>query len=72
MNNKVTQPVQLYGDNLEEVEEFIYLGSLLTCCSSEFEVRSRLTKSRPAFILLRNFWNNGNISTKNQTKNVQI
>ena len=69
MNTKVTQPVQLYSDDLVEVEEFTYLGSLVTTNgSSDSEVKSRLAKARHAFRLLRNFWKNGNISTKTKLR----
>ena len=71
MKTKVTQPVQLYGDNLEEVEEFIYLRSLLTDGSSDSKVTSRSAKARHAFRLLRNIWENGN-STKTKLRIFKI
>ena len=56
MNTRVTQPVQLYGNDIENVEEFIYLGSLMSADgSSDAEVQARLAKTRSAFRILRNF-----------------
>ena len=56
MNTRVTQPVQLYGNDIENVEEFIYLGSLMSADgSSDAEVQARLAKARNAFRTLRNF-----------------
>ena len=62
MHTRVAQPVQLYGVDIEDVEEFVYLGSLMSSDgSSDAEVKARLTKARIAFRTLRNFWRNGNI-----------
>ena len=63
MNTRVTQPVQLYGNDIEDVDEFIYLGSLMSADgSSDAEVQARLAKARNAFRTLRNFWKSGSIS----------
>ena len=69
MNAKTTQPVQLYGKNLEDVEEFTYLGSIMSSDgTSDAEVRARLTKARIAFRTLKNFWKSGNISQKTKLR----
>ena len=67
MNAKVSKPVQLFGEDIEDVEEFIYLGSTMAADgSSDADVKARLAKARQAFRTLRNFWKNANISQ--QTK----
>ena len=69
MHTRVTQPVQLYGEDIEDVEEFIYLGSVMSSDgSSDAEVKARLAKARNAFRTLRNFWRNGNISQKTKLR----
>ena len=69
MHTRVTQPVQLYGEDIEDVEEFIYLGSVMSSDgSSDAEVQARLAKARNAFRTLRNFWRNGNISKKTKLR----
>ena len=46
MHTRVTQPVQLYGEDIEDVEEFIYLGSVMSSDgSSDAEVQARLAKA---------------------------
>ena len=63
MNTRVTQPIQLFGEDIAEVNEFVYLGSLMSVDgSSDAEVKARLSKARHAFRTLRNFWRNQNIS----------
>ena len=63
MNTRGTQPVQLYGVDIEDVEDFVYLGTLMTSDgSSDAEVKARLAKARTAFCTLRNFWRNGIIN----------
>ena len=63
MNAKTTQPVQLYGKNLADVEECTYLGSIMSLDgTSDAEVRERLAKAKIAFRTLKKFGKNGNIS----------
>ena len=67
MHTRVTQPVQLYGNDIEDVDEFIYLGSLMSADgSSDAEVQARLAKARNAFRTLRTFLRAGtSVSTLN-------
>ena len=63
MNTRVTQPIQLFGEDIAEVDEFVYLGSLMSVDgSSDAEVKARLSRARHAFRTLRSFWRNKNIS----------
>ena len=62
---KTTQPVQLYGKNLADVEEFTYLGSIMSSDgTSDAEVRGSLAKARISIRTLRyrKIKKNGNIS----------
>ena len=54
---------QTFKNCIAEVNEFVYLGSLMSVDgSSDAEVKARLSKARHAFRTLRNFWRNQNIS----------
>ena len=47
----------LEGEGLEEVESFRYLGSIVdTRGGTEADVKSRISKARAAFHILRNVW----------------
>ena len=68
MNSGVNQPVQLYENNLADVGEFIYIGSIMSSdLISDAEVKARLAKARAAFRTLM-FWRNGNISQNTQLR----
>ena len=55
--------VTLAGKAIEEVQEFIYLGSKITADgNSENDVLSRIAKSRGAFASLKNIWKSSKIS----------
>ena len=50
-------PIMLEGETLEEVKDFIYLGSIVdTHGGTEADVKNRISKARVAFHLLRNVW----------------
>ena len=43
MNSRTNEPIKLQGENIEEVEEFKYLGTKMTADgSSEIEICARL------------------------------
>jgi hypothetical protein len=57
-------PIQLRGENLEEVEEFTYLGSIVDKeGGTDADVKARIRKARAAFILLKNIWRSKEITT---------
>ena len=59
MNSRTNEPIKLLGENVDEVEEFTYLGSKMTADgSSEREIRARLPKAGQAFAALRKIWEN--------------
>ena len=50
MNSRTNEPIKLQGENIEEVEEFTYLGSKITADgSSEREIHARLSEAGQAF-----------------------
>ena len=50
MNSRTNEPIQQPLENIEELEEFTYLGSKMTAAgSSEREIRARLSKAGEAF-----------------------
>ena len=70
MNNRSTEPIQMYGLPIEEVEEFPYLGSKMTSDGScNAEIRTRLANANQAFIMW-NVWKAGKLNL--QTKNVEF
>ena len=65
MNSRTNEPIKLQGENIEEVEEFTYLGYKITADgSSEREIRAMLPKAGQAFATLRNVWKSGKIRRK--------
>ena len=62
--NTVNQtPIELQGQNLEEVEVFPYLGSIMDReGGTERDVAVRIGKARVAFRMLANIWKEGRIS----------
>ena len=65
INSRTNEPIKLQGENIEEVEEFTYLGSKLTADgSSEREIRAILSKVGQAFVTLRNIRKTGKICQK--------
>ena len=65
MNSRTNEPIKLQGENIEEVEEFTYLGSKMTADgSSERGICTRLSKADQAFATLRNIWKSGKICQK--------
>ena len=63
VNAGKTKVLRMNDEDLEEVQEFTYLGSKMTTDgSSDADIKARLAKARQAFRTLRNLWRNGNIS----------
>ena len=64
INTQSTDPVTLDGNRIEEVESFIYLGSIIDKQGgTEADVKSRIGKARTAFALLRNLWKSRQLKT---------
>jgi hypothetical protein len=67
INNNQEAPVTIDGRNVNDVEEFVYLGSKISKSGgTEEDIRARINRARCAFTVLRPIWKNSAIS--NQTK----
>ncbi|CAH8556054.1 unnamed protein product [Schistosoma curassoni] len=57
-------PITLDGETLEDVESFIYLGSIIDeQGGSDADVKARIGKAMVAFLQLKNIWNSKQLST---------
>ena len=57
INTKSEDPVTLRGSELEEVEAFTYLGSIIDKQGgTDADVRARIGKARAAYLQLKNIW----------------
>jgi len=60
-----TNPVQAGGGQVEEVEQFCYLGSVITNDSScDKEIKTRMGKANSTFGRLLNIWRNKRLNVK--------
>ncbi|VDO54221.1 unnamed protein product [Schistosoma margrebowiei] len=60
-----SNPITLDGETLEDVESFIYLGSIIDeKGGSDADVKARIGKARAVFLQLNNIWNSKQLSTK--------
>ena len=63
------QQVTIDNKNIEEVQEFVYLGSKITTDgNSEMDVLHRLSKARGAFAILWNIWRSSRIGTETKLR----
>ncbi|VDP09759.1 unnamed protein product, partial [Schistosoma margrebowiei] len=64
-NTACTNPITTDGEDLEDVETFTYLGSIIDeHGGSDADVKARIGKARAAYLQLRNVWNSNQLSTK--------
>ena len=69
INARSDQQDTIHNKNIEEVQEFVYLGSKITTDgNSEMDVLHRLSKARGAFAVLRNIWRSSRIGTETKLK----
>ena len=69
INARSDQQDTIHNKNIEEVQEFVYLGSKITTDgNSEMDVLHRLSKARGAFAVLQNFWRSSRIGTETKLK----
>ncbi|VDP17375.1 unnamed protein product [Schistosoma margrebowiei] len=72
-NTENSNPITLDGETLEDVEFFIYLGSIIDeQGGSDADVKARIGKARTAFLQLKNIWNSKQLSVNQyQSHNLQ-
>ena len=64
INARSQEPVTVNNSAVEDVSEFVYLGSKVTNDgNSEEDVNTRLSKARGAFAALRNIWKSPKLSS---------
>ena len=69
VNANNQQPIQIYGEDIDDVQDFTYLGSKMTADGNvEIEVKVRIRKARHAFSLLRQTWKSRKLSTKTKLR----
>ena len=69
MNNRNTNKVSVDGEDLEEVDTFCYLGSVVNVDGEvKEEVNIRIGKASTAFRNLGNIWKSGKISRKRKIR----
>ena len=69
MNSKNQDRVTIDGQDIEDVEEFTYLGA--TICKEGGgmkDIKNRISKARGAFVRLKKTWRSSNISRKTKLK----
>ena len=69
LNNRKMEPVKLEGKDIEDVDEFTYLGAVVSKeGGGGKDMDSRLNKARAAFTKLNKVWNSNQISRKTKIK----
>ncbi|XP_048481474.1 uncharacterized protein LOC125489513 [Plutella xylostella] len=63
INTDDIEPIQINGKNIEQVEKFCYLGSMIDHNGgTDIDVEARINKARAVFGQLKNFWRSKNIN----------
>lgn len=69
INAASEDPVILNGNELEEVETFTYLGSIINMQGgTDADVRARIGKARAAYLQLKNIWSSKVVSTRTKIR----
>ena len=69
MNSRTNAPIRMQNEDIEEVNEFTYLGSKMsTDGDTENEIKTRITKASQAFASLRNIWKCRNIGVNTKIR----
>ena len=64
-NRNLHTKIQLYGEKLEEVDKFKYIGATITKYgSSDSEIKIRLAQATSAMVMLTTIWNSKDIRFK--------
>ncbi|MCP4238259.1 MAG: hypothetical protein GY770_32620, partial [Aestuariibacter sp.] len=65
VNNQSNEPINVYGEPIDEVNLFIYLGSIVdTSGGTDADIKARKGKARAAFKRLSNVWNSATLSSR--------
>ena len=69
MNHRCTDYIRIEGEEVEDVESFVYLGSVLDKFGgTEADIKRRLALARIAFTRLQNIWRSGRFSQKTKLR----
>ena len=69
MNHRCTDYIRIEGEEVEDVESFVYLGSVLDKLGgTEVDIKRRLALARIAFTRLQNIWRSGRFSQKTKLR----
>jgi len=65
---KNDQRIEINGEKVEEVEEFVYFGALLDEGGTTKDIQHRLSKARQAFYRMRRIWDTSEIGRKTKVQ----
>ena len=69
INTEGENPITLHGSELEEVEAFTYLGSIIDKQGgTDADFRARIGKSRAVYLQLKNIWSSKVMSTRTKIR----
>ena len=69
MNHRCTGYIRIEGKEVEDVESFVYLGSVLDKLGgTEVDIKRRLALARIAFTRLQNIWRSGRFSQETKLR----
>ena len=69
MNHRCTDYIRIEGEEVEDVESFVHLGSVLDKLGgTEVDIKRRLALARIAFTRLQNIWRSGRFSQKTKLR----
>ena len=69
INHRCTDYIRIEGEKVEDVESFVYIGSVLDKLGgTEADIKRRLALARIAFTSLQNIWRSGRFSQKTKLR----
>ena len=70
MNHRCADYIRIEGEEVEDVESFVYLGSVVLdkLGGTEADIKRRLALARIAFTRLKNIWKSGRFSQKTKLR----
>ena len=69
LNNNSIQRIRVNGEELEEVDSFTYLGSVVDKSGgTEADITARIGKARVAFIMMKKVWSSGTIQRRTKLR----